>query len=316
MLKIKNIIITGGSGLVGSAFKKIKNNYQNTNFIFLNSKQADLTDYKKSKEVFKSYNPCCVIHLAAYVGGLFKNINNNVEMYEKNMLINLNVLRICHELNINKVICCLSTCIFPDNIKYPINETQLHLGPPHTSNIGYSYAKRMLEIHCSLYNKQYNRKYICVIPTNIYGEYDNFSLTDGHVIPALIHKCLLSQINNEDFVVFGTGKPVRQFIYSIDLAKLIMLVLKNYQETNPIILSTDQNDEVSIKYVAEKIHSIFKNKNKIIFDTSFSDGQYKKTADNKKLKELFKDFKFTDINTGLTNTIEWFKNNYPNKTRI
>lgn len=316
MLKIKNIIITGGSGLVGSAFKKIKDNYQNINFIFLNSKKADLTNYEKSKNVFKSHNPCCVIHLAAYVGGLFKNINNNVEMYEKNMIINLNVLRICHELNINKVICCLSTCIFPDNIKYPINETQLHLGPPHTSNIGYSYAKRMLEIHCSLYNKQYNRKYICIIPTNIYGEHDNFSLTDGHVIPALIHKCLLSQKNNDDFVVFGTGKPLRQFIYSVDLAKLIMLVLKKYQDTNPIILSTDENDEISIKHIAEKIHTIFDNKNKIIFDSSFSDGQYKKTADNKKLKELFKDFKFTDIDTGLKNTIEWFKNNYPNHTRI
>ena len=316
MKKKKNIILTGGSGLVGSAFKKIKNDYQNINFIFLDSKLADLTNYEKSKKVFKSYNPCCVIHLAAYVGGLFKNINNNVEMYEKNMIINLNVLRICHELNINKVICCLSTCIFPDDIKYPINETQLHLGPPHCSNIGYSYAKRMLEIHCSLYNKQYNRKYICIIPTNIYGEHDNFSLTDGHVIPALIHKCLLSQKNNEDFVVFGTGKPLRQFIYSVDLAKLIMLVLKKYQETNPIILSTDESDEMSIKNIAEKIHIIFNNKNKIIFDSSFSDGQYKKTADNKKLKEIFKDFNFTDIDTGLTKTIEWFKNNYPNHTRI
>ena len=311
-----NIILTGGTGLVGSAFKKIKNNYKNINFIFLNSKKADLTNYKKSKEVFKLYNPDYVIHLAAYVGGLFKNMQNNVEMYEKNMLINLNVLRICHELNIHKVICCLSTCIFPDNITYPINETQLHLGPPHKSNIGYSYAKRMLEIHCSLYNNQYNRKYICIIPTNIYGDHDNFSISDGHVIPALIHKCFLSQKNNEDFVVLGTGKPLRQFIYSEDLAKLIMLVLNNYQETTPIILSSNESDEISIKDIATKIHSIFNNKNKLIFDDSFSDGQYKKTADNRKLKELFKNFKFTNIDRGLKNTIEWFKNNYPNNTRI
>jgi GDP-L-fucose synthase len=221
----KNIIITGGSGLVGSAFQKIKNDYKDREFIFLTSKDADLTNYDKSKQVFKLYNPNYVIHLAAYVGGLYKNINNNVEMYEKNTIINLNVLKICHELNINKVVCCLSTCIFPDNIIYPINESQLHLGPPHNSNKGYSYAKRMLEIHCSLYNKQYNRNYICVIPTNVYGEHDNFSLSDGHVIPALIHKCFLSNINNKEFVVYGTGKPLRQFIYSIDLAKLIIIVL-------------------------------------------------------------------------------------------
>lgn len=316
MVKIKNTIITGGSGLVGSAFRKIKKEYKNINFIFLNSNNCDLTEFSKSKQVFKSYNPDCVIHLAAYVGGLFKNLNNNVEMYEKNMLINLNVLKICHELNINKVICCLSTCIFPDNITYPINESQLHLGPPHNSNIGYSYAKRMLEIHCSLYNNQYNRKYICIIPTNIYGEYDNFSLSDGHVIPALIHKCFLSQKNNEDFVVFGTGKPLRQFIYSEDLAKLIMLILEYYHDTNPIILSSDEKDEISIKDIAIKIHTIFNNKNKIIFDNSFSDGQYKKTADNSKIKKIFNDFKFTNIDIGLKTTIDWFKNNYPNNTRI
>ena len=316
MVKIKNTIITGGSGLVGSAFRKIKKEYKNINFIFLNSNNCDLTEFSKSKQVFKSYNPDCVIHLAAYVGGLFKNLNNNVEMYEKNMLINLNVLKICHELNINKVICCLSTCIFPDNITYPINERQLHLGPPHNSNIGYSYAKRMLEIHCSLYNNQYNRKYICIIPTNIYGEYDNFSLSDGHVIPALIHKCFLSQKNNEDFVVFGTGKPLRQFIYSEDLAKLIMLILEYYHDKNPIILSSDEKDEISIKDIAIKIHTIFNNKNKIIFDNSFSDGQYKKTADNSKIKKIFNDFKFTNIDIGLKTTIDWFKNNYPNNTRI
>ena len=309
----KKVIITGGSGLLGSAFKKIKSKFD---FIFLTSKDADLTDYKKSKEVFKKHNPDYVIHLAAYVGGLFKNMKNNVQMYENNMLINLNVLKICHELNINKIICCLSTCIFPDNIKYPINETQLHDGSPHTSNYGYSYAKRMLEVQCELYNKQYNRKYICIIPTNIYGEHDNYSLIDGHVIPALIHKCYLSKKNNKPFVVYGTGKPLRQFIYSVDLAKLIMIVLNNYQETTPIILSTNKEDEVSIKYVAELIHTLFENKNPILFDESFSDGQYKKTADNNKLKKLIKDFNFTSINTGLRNTIDWFIQNYTNNIRL
>ena len=294
---------------------KVKIN-PHSNFIFLTSKDADLTDYKKSKEVFESHNPDYVIHLAAYVGGLFKNIKNNVEMYEKNMMINMNVLKICHELNITKVICCLSTCIFPDNIKYPINETQLHDGSPHTSNYGYSYAKRMLEVQCQLYNKQYNRKYICIIPTNIYGEHDNFSLIDGHVIPALIHKCYLSKENNKPFIVYGTGKPLRQFIYSIDLAKLIMIVLNDYKETTPIILSTNKEDEISIKHVAELIHTLFENKNPILFDESFSDGQYKKTADKSKLKKLIKNFNFTSIDVGLKNTIVWFIQNYQNNIRV
>ena len=114
--------------------------------------------------------------------------------------------------------------------------------------------------------------------------------------------------NNKPFVVYGTGKPLRQFIYSVDLAKLIMIVLNNYQETTPIILSTNKEDEVSIKYVAELIHTLFENKNPILFDESFSD--------NNKLKKLIKDFNFTSINKGLRNTIEWFIQNYTNNIRL
>jgi len=296
-------LVTGGSGLVGKAISKIKPDY-----IYLSSKDCDLTNYEMTYDVFKKYNPTRVIHLAAYVGGLYKNMNQKVEMLEKNTLININVLKVCHELNINNVISCLSTCIFPDKTTYPIDETMLHDGKPHISNDAYAYSKRLLDTLSKSYREQYNRNYTCIIPTNIYGENDNYSLEDGHVIPALIHKAHLAKNNNEPFIIKGSGKPLRQFIYSQDLAQLIVWCLENYNDIDPIILADFK--EYSIKEISEIIAENF-NIDNIQFDPRFSDGQYKKTASNKKLLSLL-DFEFTDINIGLQKSCEWFIDNYEN----
>lgn len=320
------IIVTGGSGLVGQAIKNVINtdkNYKNNHsYLFLSSRDCDLSNYETSLNFFKEHNPDYVIHLAAYVGGLFKNMNHKVDMLEKNLQINYNVVKVCHKVNVKKVICCLSTCIFPDKTTYPIDETMLHNGPPHNSNDTYAYAKRMLEIQCKAYNEQYNSNFVCIIPTNIYGDYDNFSLKDAHVIPALIHKCYLAKQNQSKFIVCGTGKPLRQFIYSIDLAKLILLVLEHYLEKTPIILSVDEKDEVSIATIAQTIAKEFNYEHMLQFDTSFSDGQYKKTANNTKLKKVLENiknnknnnnlpqFEFTPLIQGLSKTVKWFIVNY------
>lgn len=305
------ILVTGGSGLVGKAIQEISKHY-NYEFIFISSGDYDLTNYDKTKLMFEKYKPEYVIHLAACVGGLFKNMKYKVEMYEKNININNNVLKCCHDFKVTKLISCLSTCIFPDNTTYPINEKMLHDGPPHQSNDAYAYAKRMLEIHSKAYQEQYNDNFICVIPTNIYGPNDNYSLEEGHVIPSLIHKCYINKENNEKFIVKGTGKPLRQFIFSIDLAKLIMWTLEEYNEKESIILSVEEKDEVSIEYVAREIAKCYNYENELIFDTSFSDGQYKKTADNKKLMSRIKNFNFTNIEKGIQESVSWFQKNYNN----
>ena len=217
-------------------------------------------------------------------------MNFKLDMLEKNLLINYNVLRCCHLMEVKKVISCLSTCIFPDKTTYPINEKMLHDGPPHNSNDAYAYAKRMLEIHSKAYQQQHNENFICVIPTNIYGPHDNYSLEDGHVIPALIHRCYLAKQNNEKFVVRGTGKPLRQFIYSDDLARLIMKVLEEYDDNESIILSVGEKDEVSIGDVARAIARAYDYEHMMEFDPSYSDGQYKKTADNSKLMNFIKEY--------------------------
>ena len=308
---LKTILVTGGTGLVGQAIKSISKNYS-YNFIFLSSIDCDLSDYDQTKDLFSKIKPNYVIHLAAYVGGLFKNMNYKVDMLEKNLLINYNVLKCSHDYKVEKVVSCLSTCIFPDKTSYPINEDMLHNGPPHNSNDAYAYAKRILEIHSKAYQEQYGDNFICVIPTNIYGPHDNYSLEDGHVIPALIHRCYLNKKNNEKFIVRGTGKPLRQFIYSEDLAKLILWSLENYHQKDSIILSVDEKDEISINDVALNIAKAYDYQDMIEFDTSYSDGQYKKTADNSKLKKLIKDFEFTKFEEGIEKSVNWFIENYNN----
>ena len=304
------ILVTGGYGLVGMAIQSIQQNY-NYDFIFVNSQMCDLRKLSDTKYLFKTYNPDFVIHLAANVGGLYKNINQKTEMFEDNLLINLNVIKCCHLYKVKKCISVLSTCVFPDKVNYPINESSLHDGPPHSSNEGYAYAKRMIEVHSRLYNEQYGENFISVIPTNIYGPNDNFSLQDGHVIPSLIHKCYLAKQKNEPFIIKGSGKPLRQFIYSEDLAKLIMIILEKYQEKESIILSVSEKDEISIKEVAEMISEANEYLN-IEFDASSSDGQYKKTADNTRLMSFIEkeNFNFTSIKEGIQKTVQWFNENY------
>jgi len=304
-----NVLVTGGTGLVGKALQYISQNY-NYNFTFLSSRDCDLSDLIKTRNLFKNIKPDYVIHLAANVGGLYKNMNSKVTMLEDNLLINLNVLKCCHEFYVKKCISCLSTCIFPNEIKYPINENMLHLGPPHDSNDSYAYSKRMLEIHSKAYREQYGGNFICIIPTNIYGPYDNYNLEDSHVIPGLIHKCYLSQINKTEFIVRGSGKPLRQFIYSVDLAKLIIWTLEKYNEPDNIILSVNEKEEISIKNVALEIAKCFDYEHMLRFDKTYSDGQYKKTADNGKLMNLYKDFEFTELKIGIKKTVDWFIENY------
>lgn len=158
--------------------------------------------------------------------------------------------------------------------------------------------------------------YTSVIPCNIFGPNDNFNPDVGHVIPGMINR--LQKIRESDpdipeeqktFPVFGSGKPLRQFIYSLDLAKLFIWVLRNYNSVEPIVLSVDESDEISIAQLAESIVKAFNFKGQITFDTSKADGQYKKTASNAKLRRLLPDFKFTDFNLAIQETVNWFMEN-------
>jgi len=308
------IIVTGGTGLVGKAIYDETKNDRN-NWIFLSSKDYNLTLLHDVHKMFKDLQPDMLVHLAANVGGLYKNMSNKVCMFEDNIVMNTHIISCAHTYGIQRLVCVCSTCVFPECSEFPIKESKLHDGPPHQSNEGYAYAKRMLEMQCRLYNENHGREYICLIPTNIYGPHDNFNLVNGHVLPCLIHKCYLSKLNVEPLRVLGSGQALRQFIYSYDFARLViwsLLELQSGKIAGPaIICCPDASEEYTIKEAACLVAKNF-NQADLTFDDSVSDGQHRKTCSNGLLRELHPSFKFTPFITGIEETVAWFNANFDN----
>jgi GDP-L-fucose synthase len=287
-------------------------------------------------------------------------------MMVENIAINNNVLFCANALGIDRVVSMTSTCVFPDKIEYPITEDQLHNGPPHPSNEGYAYAKRMVEVLSRCYNEQHGRNYFTVVPTNVFGPHDNYSIEDGHVAPGLMHKCYLAKQNGTDLTIWGSGKPLRQFIFSRDLAELVVWATLEYtvsgdvllllpcpsafiptvhlsiprllsedvfllpasshppsfsghpsllspptQGKDSLMLSPDASDEISIADLARLVAgSMDFPLDRLVFDTSKSDGQFKKTVSNQRLRSLRPDFKFTPMEEAMRTSVQWFVDNY------
>ena len=295
---MKKLLVTGGNGLVGSSI----------NSDVKVGKEYNLIIPEETNKMFDIHKPTHVIHCAGKVGGVGGNMNYKGEYFYDNIMINTNVIEGARKSGVEKLVSFLSTCVFPDNVEYPLTESKIHLGEPHISNYPYAYAKRMADIQIRAYREQYGLNYVSVIPTNIYGPNDNFSLTHGHVMPMLIHKLYLAQQNNTDFTVWGSGKPLREFIYSKDVAKLSEWAVENYNESEPIIFST--SNEISIMDLVDLLVKEFNFKGKVIFDSTKPDGQYRKPSDNSKLKSYLPNFKFTPIEEGIKETVKWFIENY------
>lgn len=298
---MNKILVTGGYGLVGSEFKSDE-------YYRLSSKETDLRIGKDVDLLLSENKFDGVIHCAGKVGGIAANMNYKGEYFYENVMINTNIIESSRKNNIKNLVSFLSTCVFPDQVEYPLTENKIHLGPPHFSNDAYAYAKRMADIQIRSYKEQYDLNYKSVIPSNIYGPNDNYSIANGHVLPSLIHKCYLARENKTPLTIWGSGKPLREFIFSKDITKLTEWVLYNYNENEPIILST--SEEISIGDVVDMIVEIMNFKGEIIFDSSKPDGQFRKPSDNSKIKNYLPDFKFTPLYEGLKETIEYFEKNY------
>tara|TARA_B110000208_G_scaffold189178_1_gene250211 strand:+ start:9020 stop:9979 length:960 start_codon:yes stop_codon:yes gene_type:complete len=312
------IVVTGGNGLVGNNLKSIVNEkYANHSFTYLNRSKndefsLDLTDRKAVLDFFSQNKFDYIIHLAANVGGLFKNMKNNANIFKDNIMIQENILEACNINNIQRGIFCLSSCIFPHApSKFPMTEEMILESDPHYSNRGYAYAKRMLYIQCQNYNKDFNREYICVAPVNMYGKYDNFCLENGHFIPAIMHR-FHNDCNKKKIIAYGTGSPLRQLLYAKDAADIMCKLLFNQELTvGKDLINIANDEENTIKKYIEKIgKTIGIDINKIYWDTSKADGCLRKTVSNKRLKTILPEYKFTDLDEGLKITYSWFVENY------
>ena len=245
------ILVTGGTGMVGSACKAVASGAE-----FITRQQFHDLSY----DIKNKY----IIHLAAKVGGVKANTDYIADFYHENAAINQKILHYAHVGGAKKVVSLLSTCVYPDAayIDYPLTEDQLHLGPPHDSNFGYAYSKRMVDVMSRAYRQQHGCNFITAIPNNLYGENDNFDLENSHVIPALIRKVWEAKINKDDYVsCWGNGSPLREFTYSKDIAKILLFLLKEYNESGPINIGN--TDEYSIKDVVE-IFDLVQVKSKVV----------------------------------------------------
>ena len=297
---MNKLLVTGGTGLVGSTI---------TADIKLSSKDVNLLNFTETlHQCFQIHRPDNIIHCAARVGGLGGNMNYKGEFFYDNVLMNINVLEAARRINVKKLVSFLSTCVFPDDVEYPLTEEKIHLGEPHSSNYPYAYSKRMLDIQSRAYREQYEVNYVSIIPTNVYGPRDNFDLKNGHVMPMLMHKCYLAKLNKTDLNVWGTGNALREFIYSEDVGKLTEWALHNYEEVEPIIFSP--SEEIPISYMVDLIVENMNFKGNVIYDTDKPEGQFRKPSDNSKLRSYLPDFKFTPIEVGMKKTVEWFIENY------
>ena len=294
-------IITGGTGMVGSSFKNILPQSE-----YITREQFHNLSYDISDKY--------VIHLAAKVGGVKANTDYIADFYYENSIVNQKILDYAHTGGAKKVVSLLSTCVYPDApyINYPLTEDQLHLGPPHDSNFGYAYAKRMVDVMSRAYRQQYGCNFITAIPNNLYGENDNFDLEDSHVIPALIRKGWEAKINKEPSVFcWGDGSPLREFTYSEDIARILLFLMENYNDPEPINIGN--TEEYSIKQVVEIICSILEYDGEIVWQTDKPSGQHRKPSCNQKLLDLgWEKEDYVSLEEGLKKTCEWFIMTYPN----
>jgi len=305
---LSRILITGGTGMVGSAFKNIETEHE---LVSVGSGDYKLNRHDQAFWMLEKIQPDAIIHLAAQVGGIQANMDYAGDFYRNNIRINTNVLEAAKNFEVEKVISLLSTCVYPDKATYPLTEDQIHNGPPHSSNYAYAHAKRMLDVQSRAYRDQYGCNFTTAVPNNLFGENDNFDLENSHVIPAMIRKMYEAKLNNEDVTLWGDGSPLREFTYSKDLAEILLFLLEHYDNPRPI--NVGNTHEVSIKEVAETIRDILDFQGEIVWDISKPSGQFRKPSDNSKLLSLgWREENYTNFKKALTNTCKWVILKYPN----
>jgi GDP-L-fucose synthase len=314
------VLVTGAFGLLGCAVQKVFQNVElksrdgSNHFHFLSRQECDLRDREKVFQIFAKYQPTVVVHLASHVGGVYDNMNNNFRYLMDNTKINHNVVDACKEYQVNKLINILSTCIFPDypQVHYPLTSDQLHNGLPHFSNIGYAYSKRILHVASQILADTSQTQVVNLIPTNLYGENDNYNLFSAHVIPALIHKTYLAKQANNTLCIKGSGTAVRQFVYVDDLARVILHFIENNVPEKIVncIVCPPESESVSIKTVVDLIVEKMSFDGQVKYDQTASDGQLKKTASHTELERYIPEFRFTSLSEGLEKTCRFFVNNY------
>ena len=311
MKKDSKIYVAGHRGLVGSAIVRNLEANGFTNIITRTHAELDLTNQADVRKFFEEERPEYVFLAAAKVGGIHANNTYPADFIYDNLMIQNNVIKAAHDFKVTKLLFLGSTCIYPKMAPQPIKEEYLLTGALEETNEAYAVAKIAGLEMCKFFKRQYGDNFISCMPTNLYGPNDNFDLKNSHVLPALIRKFHEAKVNGSDVVeVWGTGTPLREFIYVDDMAAACIFLMENYDGEQHVNIGT--GEEVSIRQLAETIKEVVGFEGKLVFNTNMPDGTPRKLTTVDKLHKLGFVHKVS-LNDGIKLAYNWFLENYKQK---
>lgn len=308
MNKDSKIYVAGHRGLVGSAIVRELNKKGYINIIGKTHKELDLMDALAVENFFKDEKPEYVFLAAAKVGGIYANSTYPADFIYENLQIQNNVIGNSHKYGVKKLMFLGSSCIYPKMCPQPIKEEYLLSGYLEETNEAYALAKISGLKMCQYFNKQYGTNFISVMPTNLYGPYDNFHPEHSHVMPALIRRFNEAKVNGaKEVVVWGSGAPLREFLYSEDMADACIYLMENYEGNDFFNIGTGK--EITIKGLAELIKEVVGYEGEIVWDSSKPDGTPRKLLDVSRLESQGWKYKM-ELKDGVKEAYEWYLENY------
>ncbi len=303
--KNAKIYVAGHRGLVGSAIVRALEREGCQNIVMRTHSELDLTDQRAVFDFFAAEKPEYVVLAAAHVGGINANQSAPADFIYINSVIQCNVIGAAHEYKVKKLLFLGSSCIYPKMAAQPIEESELLTGPLEKTNEGYAIAKISGLMMCRFFKQQYGDDFISCMPTNLYGPNDNFNLSSSHVLPALIRKFDdAKESGAESVTLWGTGAPLREFLYVDDMADACVFLLKNYSGEEHVNIGTGK--EITIKDLAEMVRETVGYKGDIVWDKSMPDGTPRKLLDVSKLHEMGWKEKVS-LREGIALSYEWYK---------
>jgi GDP-L-fucose synthase len=298
MKKDSKILILGGSGLLGSAIKRVLKKQGYENILTPRSKELNLLKKNEIENYLKKEKPEFIFMVAGLVGGILGNKTRPADFLYQNSMMILNLLEaVKNVLPKAKIVYTGSTCIYPKENPQPIKEERFQAGKLEETNKGYAVAKGMGVVACQLYRRQYGIDTVCAMPTNLYGLNDNYDLENGHMIPSLIKKFLLAKEKGKEIVLWGTGKPRREALYSEDCADALIYLMNNYSSEDIVNIGT--GFDYSIKEFAKMLDDELKIGSKLSWDTTKPDGTFEKRTDIQRLKTIYPNFSPRSFKEGL-----------------
>ncbi len=305
----KRILVTGGAGFLGSHLvQKLKEKGSKNIFIPTHDK-FDLREKQDIIRMYEEAHPDILIHLAARVGGIGANMEYPGEFFYDNLIMGIQLMEYARRYSVEKFVGLGTICAYPKFTKVPFKEEDLWNGYPEETNAPYGLAKKMLLVQAQAYRKQYGFNAIYLLPVNLYGPGDKFHPEYSHVIPGIIRKCFEAIENKEDeIVLWGTGKPTREFLYVEDCAEAICLATEKYNKSEPLNIGSGL--EISIKDLAKLIVELTGFKGRVTWDRAKPDGQPRRCLDTSNAQREFGFRAETDFKEGLKKTIDWYRENY------